>query len=64
MIPDETTINCSKCSLFNIGNQSCICDECRERLIDEWVDESDKLFEQSDIKRLKDKFASNKENDK
>ena len=57
MIPDETTIYCSKCSSFNIGEQSCICDGCRERLIDEWVDESDCLFEQSDIKRLKEKFA-------
>ena len=44
MIPDETTIYCSKCSSFNIGSDCCICKSCLRRLIEE-IDE-DKLEEE------------------
>ncbi len=35
MIPDETTIYCSRCSVFNIGDDCCICKSCLNKIIDE-----------------------------
>ncbi len=35
MIPDETTIYCSKCSSYNIGSDCCICKSCLNKIIDE-----------------------------
>lgn len=34
-LPDETTIYCSKCSSYNIGDDCCICKSCVKKIIDD-----------------------------
>ena len=34
-VPDETKIYCSRCSVYNMGSECCICKDCMDKLIDE-----------------------------
>ena len=34
-MPDETTIHCSRCSAYNIGEDCCICKDCLNKIIDD-----------------------------
>lgn len=40
-----------------------LCKTCTERIIDNWVDECDKLFETKDINNLKLKFGIGENDD-
>lgn len=35
-VPDIETIYCSRCSLYNIGSDRCICEDCTNKIIDDW----------------------------
>ena len=56
-MPDEYTDECEDCGSYNDLSIKILCRKCIDERIDKWVDESNKLFEQSDIKRLKEMFA-------
>ena len=56
-MPDFDTIECEDCGSYNNSTIKCLCSKCREEIIEKWLLESDKLFEQSDIKRLKKEFG-------
>lgn len=55
-MPTEYDRDCEECGCFG-GSQVTFCEDCVVKVIDKWCDESDKLFEQSDIKRLKKMFG-------
>lgn len=66
-IPDETTIYCNRCSLYNIEAECCICKSCVSDIIEMWA--KDNLLDadgkslylqgefKKDIKELKRRFG-------
>lgn len=66
MIPDETTIHCSRCSAYNIGDDCCICQDCINKIFEDldlelmFTDiknkEGNKIPESDDLMKLLDIF--------
>ncbi len=56
MMPDETTIHCTRCSAYNIGDECCICKDCMEKIIDGWCGYSD-YANSEEIKDLKERLG-------
>ncbi len=44
MMPDETTIHCSRCSAYNLEDDCCICKDCLNKIIDELKMQFVKIF--------------------
>lgn len=65
-LPDETSTYCSRCSVFNIGDDCCICKDCMNKIIDgiEWEKDFDGELRTISIPefkvKLKQELALNK----
>jgi len=42
-LPNESSIYCSRCSAYNIGDDCCICKSCMNKIIDKLL-EGDKII--------------------